>query len=339
VTRETIVVRVPNWLGDTVMALPALRALRAGRGEEARIAAVGPWVAVLAGQGAADLLVWYPPEPHARRAVDRAIAAERPDLALLLPNSLSSALAARRWSARRRIGFATDARAVLLTEALALPDPRRHQVDEYLFLAEAAGGRAVGNRPCWTRRPDPAAATEVERLLETAGVPREGDRHRSTPLVGLHLGAAGGPAKQWMPERFGELAASLARAGATPLLLGAPADQPAAARAAAASGARVPSVVGRDRVELLPHLLARLHCLVSGDTGVAHLAAALDVPTVTLFGPTDEHLTAPRGPRARVLGGSAPCAPCFLRQCPIDHICLGAIGAELVAARVLEAVA
>jgi heptosyltransferase II len=337
VTGEIIVVRAPNWLGDTVMALPALRALRAGRGDETRIAAVGPWVPVLAGQGAADLLVRYPPEPEARRAVDRAIAAERPDLALLLPNSLASALAARRWSARRRMGFATDGRAVLLTDALALPDPRRHQVDEYLLLSEAAGGRAVGDRPCWTPRPDPAAAADVERLLETAGVPRAG--RGSTPLVGLHLGAAGGPAKQWMPERFGELAASLARAGVTPLLLGAPADQPAAARASAAAGLCVPSAVGRDRVDLLPHLLARLHCLVSGDTGVAHLAAALDVPTVTLFGPSDEHLTAPRGPRARVLGGSAPCAPCSLRQCPIDHVCLGAIAADAVAARVLEAVA
>ena len=301
---------------------------------------MGPWAPVLAGQGAADLLIRYPREPGARRAVDRAIGAERPDLALLLPNSLASALAARRWRARRRIGFATDFRAALLTEALVAPDPRQHQVDEYLLLAEAAGGRAAGDRPRWTRVTDPAAAAEVERLLETAGVAREdGPARRRTPLVGLHLGAAGGPAKQWMPERFGELAALLARAGATPLLLGASADLPAAARAGAAAGMPVPSAVGRDRVELLPHLLVRLQCLVSGDTGIAHLAAALDVPTVTLFGPTDPRLTAPRGPRARVLAGAAPCAPCFLRQCPIEHVCLASIAPGAVAARVLEAVA
>jgi heptosyltransferase-2 len=337
---EVIVVRGPNWLGDTVMALPALASLRAWR-PLARIALLSPWAEVLAGQEVADLLIRYPRTPaSSRRAADRALAAERPDVALLLPNSLASAVSALRWCARRRIGFATDARALLLTDAVPLPDPRRHQVDEYLLLVEASGAPTTATPPRWKRPSDPAAAAEVERLLEASGVVRASARGgREAPLVGLHLGAAGGTAKRWRPERFGELAAALRRRGAAPVLLGAPADRPAADRALAAAEMAVPSAVGRDRVELLPHLLARLRCLVSGDTGVAHLAAALGVPTVTLFGPTDPGLTAPRGPHARVIVGAAPCAPCFLAECPIDHVCLGAVDSAAVAARVLEAVA
>jgi len=98
-----------------------------------------------------------------------------------------------------------------------------------------------------------------------------------------------------------------------------------------AAARRAPrSLVGRDRAALLPWLLSRLACLVSGDTGVAHLAAALGVPTVTLFGPTDPRLTAPRSRAAQVLSRAVPCSPCFLASCPIDHICLRSITVEEV---------
>ena len=98
-----IVVRTPNWLGDTVMALPTLAALRAAE-PHARITLVGRWAPLLAGQGVADVLLLYPKPLAARRYLARALAAERPDLVILLPNSLESALAAWRWRAPRRLG-------------------------------------------------------------------------------------------------------------------------------------------------------------------------------------------------------------------------------------------
>jgi ADP-heptose:LPS heptosyltransferase len=103
------------------------------------------------------------------------------------------------------------------------------------------------------------------------------------------------------------------------------------------AGWAIPSLVARDRLELLPRLLARLACLVSSDTGVAHLAAAVGTPTVTLFGPTDPRLTAPRSRAARTVEGRAPCAPCFLPRCPIDHVCMRDITAASVAEAVEEA--
>ena len=327
-----VVVRAPNWLGDTVMALPALHALRAGQ-PQARIMVVGRWAPLLAGQGTADLLLGYPAGWVARRRFAQALADEPADLALLLPGSFESALAARLWRARRRVGFASDGRRLLLTDPLPVPAPRLHQVDEYLLLARAAGVEVADRQPLWRVTPNPSAEAEVDGLLQEAGA-SPGDR-----LVGLHLGAAAGPAKRWRAHSFAMLADALTEAGLAPLLLGSAADGPGADEVRSASRSSPRSLVGRDRPALLPPLLRRLSCLVSGDTGVAHLAAALSVPTVTLFGPTDPRLTAPRSPRALAVHGGAPCAPCFRGSCPIDHGCMRGITVEEIEQRVREAIA
>jgi heptosyltransferase-2 len=331
VSAAALVVRAPNWLGDTVMAQPALAALRAAQ-PEASITVVGRWASVLRGQGLADAVLDYPP-PAARRRFARALAGARPDLALILPNSFESARAARGWGARRRAGFDTDARGFYLTHRVPLPEPRRHQVDEYRLLVEALDMPAPFAEPR-LRAPDEAgAAAEVAALLGKAG------QGNARPTVGLHLGAAAGPAKRWTAAGWAALADRLVAENRVPVLLGGPGDA-AMAEEVGRLAARPPrSLVGRDRPALLPHLLARLGCLVSADTGVAHLAAALGVATVTLFGPTDPRLSAPRSAKARVLAPGAPCAPCFRAECPIDHLCMRAIGADAVAAAVREALA
>jgi heptosyltransferase II len=327
-----IVVRTPNWLGDTVMALPMLAALRAAE-PAARITLVGRWATLLAGQGVADVALPYPKPLALRRRLARALAAERADVAVLLPSSIEAALAAWRWRAARRVGYATDGRAALLTDALPLPAPRLHQVDEYAALLTPLGVGGVAAAPAWTLRRDDAMDAEVARLLAEGGVGTD------ARLVGLHLGAAFGSSKLWPAEAFGRLAQRLAAAGLTPVLLGTADDADTAAAVVLAAGGPIASLVGRDRPALLPRLLARLRCLVSGDTGVAHLAAAVGVATVTLFGPTDRRLTAPRGRASRTLDRGAPCAPCFLPRCPIDHVCLTRIDPDEVLHEVRQAVA
>ena len=329
---RVIVVRVANWLGDTVMALPALAALRAAR-PDARITVIGRWAPLLSGQAVADILLPYPRELGERLRLGRALRGDRPDLALLLPNSLESVLAACWWGAGRRVGFDTDGRRRLLTDPVARPSPRHHQVDEYGALVAAAAGVRVGEdlTPIWRRAERPAIEAEVDTLLTEAGV------SPAARVVGLHLGASFGRSKLWPAESFGRLATRILRDGFSPLLLGTPGERDTAHAVSKAAGAPPPSLVGRDRPALLASLLARLSCLVSGDTGVAHLAAALGVPTVTLFGPTDPRLTKPRGTGARVLYRAVPCSPCFLPSCPIDHICLRRIEVEEVAAHVRQA--
>jgi heptosyltransferase-2 len=313
-----ILVRLPNWLGDTVMAVPALAALRAAW-PEATLAAAGPWATLLSGQGLADTLIAYPRAWSGRLRAADALARLGSDVAIVVPNSFESALAAWYSGARRRIGFAGGGRAGLLTDVVPVPAPRPHQIDEYLLLTERAGATTVTRQP---RLAAPALGAperlETDRLLAEAGVPPRG----AAPRIGVQLGAAYGPAKLWPVERVIELCRLAVGDGVTPLLLGTPDDAPTAVQITRA--VRVPSLVGRDRPALLGAVLAALDVLVSGDTGVAHLAAALGIPVVTLFGPTDPRLSAPRGPGA-VLTHPVPCAPCFYRACPIEHPCLRGI--------------
>jgi heptosyltransferase-2 len=320
---DTLIVRLPNWLGDTVMAVPALRALRAAR-PDARVALVGPWATLLAGQGLADVLVPYARAWAARLSRWDELRALHADAAVLLPNSFEAALAAWYWRAKRRVGYDTGGRGPLLTDRIAMPEPREHQADEYARVV-ARLGVDVGDRVPRLQAPDDEAdeRAEIRALLAEAGV-RDGDGAR----VGVHLGAAYGPSKRWPVERVAELCRTLSARGDVAVVLGTAGDREAAERIARETAA--PTLVGRDRPELLPALLSELDALVCGDTGVGHLAAALGTPVVALFGPTDPRLSAPRG-AVRVLAHPVPCAPCFYRACPIEHPCLDGLSAATVA--------
>jgi heptosyltransferase-2 len=317
---ETLIVRLPNWLGDTVMAVPALRALRGGL-PGTRIVLAGPWAELLRGQDLGDVSVPLGRSWPARLRAAAELRALRPAAALVLPNSFESAASAWYAGARRRVGFDADGRSWLLTEALPVPVPRRHQVDEYAQLAAALGVAVLDRTPRLTPPRDGPEVDEARALLEATAA--SGRR----PRIGVHLGAAFGPAKLWPRERTVAFCRLVHEHGGQAILLGTAADD----ERAAAVRARAPaaSVVGRDRPAVLPALLAALDGLVAGDTGVAHLAAALGTPVVALFGPTDPALTAPRGP-ATVIVGRAPCAPCFYRACPIEHPCLASIEPEQV---------
>lgn len=320
----TVIVRLPNWLGDTVMAVPAVEAIRAAI-PEARLVLAGPWTSVLEGQGLADDAVVYPRRWMGRVHATDALVALNADIAVLFPNSFEAAAAAWYWGARRRIGYATGGRRWLLTDPLPLPPEPVHQVDEYLGLAAPLGAPAVDATPRLAAPPpDGPERAEARALLDGLGL-------GGGPVVGVHLGAAYGPSKTWPLDRVAELCRRLSRAGQRPVLLGAPAD--AASAEAVQASAKVPSLVGRDSPALLPALLAELDVLVCGDTGVGHLGAALGVPVVALFGPTDPVRSAPRG-RVAVVHHPVPCAPCSYRACPIEHPCMRAITPEEVAARV-----
>jgi heptosyltransferase-2 len=313
---DSLIVRLPNWLGDTVMAVPTLSALRQAY-PQSRVTLAGPWAPLLAGQGLAETLIAYPRAWLGRLRMADTVHAVGASVALLLPNSLEAALAARYWGARRRVGFATGGRSWLLTDAIPLPSPRRHQVDEYLALLGPLGVPPGETTPRLTPpAPESEERQAARALLEDVGARAGG------PIVGVHLGAAYGASKVWPAERVAEFCREMDAAGAVPVLLGTAASAALAAELTRAGSVR--SLVGRDRPDLLPALLAEVTVLVCGDTGPGHLAAALGTPVVALFGPTDPALSAPRG-RVRMLAHPVPCAPCFLRTCPIEHPCLRGI--------------
>jgi heptosyltransferase II len=328
---QRTLVRLPNWLGDTVMALPFLRSLRRAL-PEAELWCVGPWVTtVLESEPGITRRLLPPVGTRARLAQARRLRQARFDLAMILPNSFETALAAWLCSARWRVGYAADARNLLLTHALRPAHGPVHEVTMYLRLLGPLGVHESTGVP--NLAIDPARRSEARRLLGEAGLTP------GHPRVGLQLGAAFGPSKLWPPERIALLAARLAARGVETVLLGRAGEGELANAVKTAAGVPVRSLVGRDRPALLAALLAEFDALVAADSGSAHVGAAVGVPTVTLFGPTDPRLTAPIGPGQCALWHQPVCGPCFLRQCPIDHRCLRAIEVDEVETAVVAALA
>jgi heptosyltransferase-2 len=317
----TLFLRIPNWLGDLVLAWPVVQAAATRD-------------LVVAGPTAFEPLVLarfpraqYVGVSRARRyAAAGAIRKRRPSAALLLTESLSSALLA--WMARipKRIGYGAEGRSFFLTHPVPREGKARRapRAAEYRVLALAAGLEVPdGALPALTVAPgERAAGTSA---LAAAGL---GD-------VGYAVvapGAAYGPAKQWGPERFAAVGAHLARRyGDAIVVVGTLADQPAAgetSRIAAAAGARILNLAGRTTLSELVGIVAGARVVVSNDSGVMHLAAGLGRPTLGVFGSTSPVWTASDAPWTVSLYAEYPCSPCFRRTCPIGYGCLRSIPSE-----------
>jgi heptosyltransferase-2 len=334
----TVMVFSPNWLGDAVMALPAVADIRRDERTRRLVVAARPGVAglwtMVAGVDEVAVI------PRARGAARwhtlgenaEALRVAGADTAVLLPNSLQTALVARRAGIPERWGYRGNLRGWLLTRAVPRPRGLVHQADYYRHLVAALG---VANGERVPQLDVPAAIVEGARGLLAAAGWAPGTR-----LLGIAPGAAYGGAKRWPPERFAAVAAELARShGLVPVLVGAGADRPAACEIEAELGKigdtgprpRVINLAGRTDVPQLAGVLALCAAFVSNDSGAMHLASAAGTPVVALFGPTDERVTAPGAGRARVLTAEAWCRPCLLRECPLDHRCMNGIDAGTVA--------
>lgn len=302
----------PNWIGDAVLSLPFLRAVRAAHPRDALavLARRGP-AAIYRSEGTADEVL----ERSTRVRDDaRAIRARRFDEAWLLPNSFRSALIAYLGRARRRIGYATDRRTWLLTDALAPPSGTEHQIRDYDALLELRGIEPDLEAP---RLPIGAAArASSERALAAAGWSGQ-----TRPIL-LSPGSAKAGIKRWPAERYAALADALALRGWPCGLIVGPEESALGARVSSAARAPLP-VLGADLdpVELAA-LLSNARLLVSNDSGPMHLAAAVGTPVIAFFGPTDPGRTAGVGSPVRVLDRYLFCSPCHLEVCPYGHECM-----------------
>jgi heptosyltransferase-2 len=319
-----LVVRAPNWIGDAVLALGALRDLRRNFPQARLDVLARGWVAELYGAV---------PEVDGiltSRGVsaDAAALRARYDAALLLPNSLAAALAPWRAGVPERWGYATAGRAALLTRAAAVPAAVRGHSQVYYYRAMLAGvGLHVSAAPDLTL----SCPSSWHALADTwLGA----QAHDDTPWVGLNPGAFFGGAKRWLPARFAAVGDAAARLGARVVLLGGQAERGLATALAERMRPTPLVLTGQTSLAGLVAVLARLRALVTNDSGPMHLAAALGVPVVAIFGPTDWRETAPYGRGHVVLRGTLPCAPCKLRECPIDQRCMTAVSVDAVATAV-----
>lgn len=330
-----LLVRATNWIGDAVMSLPALEAVRARWPQAEIVLLARPWMAGIYGeQGVADRVIEFERDGgHGRLAglerLARQLRAERFDAALLLQNAFQAAWLAWRAGIPERIGYARDGRSWLLTRAVPVPRPGEIPAREpfyYLELVRRAGwlDRLPGRLEI-RLRVAPDALARAEQTLAAAG--SAGDR----PRVAIAPGAAFGPAKCWPAERYAELADRLVAAFAADVVLfGAPAERALCERIAGAMLARPAVLAGRTGAAELPATLARCRLFIGNDSGAMHVAAAVGLPVVGIFGPTDPDATSPATPRFRLVRQGVECSPCMLRHCPIDHRCMTRIGVEAV---------
>jgi heptosyltransferase-2 len=322
-----ILIFAPNWLGDAVMALPAIDAVRRGRPDAPLTIAARPAVAPLFDLtgGCAVLRL----ERSATAAA--ALRTGGYEAALLLPNSFNIARLAWRAGIPERWGYATDFRSWLLTRAVPAR-PRLHQVESYRHLVRSLGFADAAPEP----RID---LTDSVREEGRARLMAEGWDGRQ-PLVAMAPGAAFGTAKRWPPAYFADLVDRYAARGVTSVLVGSAGDMAAGREVTAAR--RIPSrtpasspgmidLIGRSDLRLLAAVLAHSRVLVTNDSGAMHFAAALGVNVTAMFGPTIETETHPVGrAQAAVITSSVWCRPCMLRECPLTHRCMREISVDRV---------
>jgi heptosyltransferase-2 len=326
-TPMKLLVRMPNWVGDAVLALPVLDAVRRSRPDVELWAAGRPWVQDLVRPNGRVQGVLAVPENGGLKTLRAAAAGLRRysfDAGLLLTNSFASALLFSLAKIPERWGYARDLRTLLLTRPVRLPAPAGlHQVDYYRHLLSCLEIEP-GPREVRLEVSDEEARRARQRLAK-AGLTD------GRPLVIFNPGASYGPAKRWPASRFAELGRLFeTRTDAVIALVGAPGEESLAAEVAAGLGRAPLDFTGRTTLSELMAVAAQARVFVTNDTGPMHLANALGVAVVAVFGPTDPAATGPLSPPAVVLKKDAPCWPCLYRTCPYDHRCMLRVGAEEV---------
>ena len=334
---ERIVVMAPNWLGDAVMALPAFADLRRHFSSAHVAIAARPSVAPMyAMVGGVDQVITLPGGGGWRawtgwRDDVRALEAGSFDTAILLPNSYGAARNAAKAGIGERWGYATDGRSRLLTRAIDTPPGELHQRAYYQALTSALG--IPEGPPYASVRPDRARARQ---LLRDVGLDLD------EPFIVFAPGAAYGRAKQWLPERYAELAGLIINErGWSVMMVGAGVDRSTCddiSRRLPTQGTRINRLIdfcGKSDLATLAGILGEARAVVSNDSGAMHLAGAVGTKVIAVFGPTRERQTSPlsSGPDAPapiVITHDVFCRPCMLRECPIDHRCMRRISARRV---------
>ena len=337
-----ILIRATNWVGDAVMSLPAIRAVGA-RFSDAQITVLArPWVADLyARETAINRVIPYSAatgfrDLPAKLRAARALRREGFDCAILFQNAFEAAAVARLAGIPRRIGYARDGRAALLTDAVPVPKPgeiARHQRFYYLELLRRAG--LIDELPTVD-----SIRLEGADAAARAGASRLAERGLVLPVTGLSPGAAYGAAKRWLPERFAEAALEVARSSpGSVAVFGSPAERElcqTVAEMIRQQGVPASNLAGETTLSVFIEMAAACRVFLTNDSGAMHIASALGVPTVAVFGATDDSATGPTGPLARVVREPVECSPCLLRECPIDHRCMTRVTAGHVAGAALE---
>ena len=339
--RARILLRAPNWIGDAIMCLPALRELRAALPEAELVLVARPWVLDLfpAEELRCRKVAYDTRGPHGGITGRWRIASElRPEkfaAAILFQNAFDAALLAVLAGIPIRAGYARHGRRLLLTHPVAVPrrgETPRQEAHYYLELLRRLGLIDGYSEVREIQLPAPVSARTAARArMQEVLAAHDAGSLDTKAVVGISPGAAFGTAKRWSAERFAALALRLSRElDAFPIFFGSREEAPLVESLLPQAGQAAVSLAGKTSLGDFMGLIPGCDLYISNDTGAMHVAAALGVPTLAIFGPTDEQATRPLGARVQLVVGRAECRPCLLRHCPIDHRCMKSVSVEEV---------
>ncbi|HED00496.1 MAG TPA: lipopolysaccharide heptosyltransferase II [Proteobacteria bacterium] len=339
---KNILIRSTNWVGDAIMTTPAVKAIRQNF-PAAKISILAkPWVKdVFAANPCIDRVIVYD-SMHRHKGLRgqvrlaKELAEEGFDLAILLQNAFEAAWLAYLARIPRRAGYNTDARSLLLTHGVPLKKETKkiHQVYYYLRMLEGLG-LEVDQKPQLFLKPAPDDIAWARKALLPLIPPlKKGDTggfSDENKLIGINPGAAYGPAKRWLPERFVELAGMLTRqVDAKVVVFGTNADRKVGEGALAKAPECVINMAGKTTLGQAMALMAQCRVFITNDSGLMHVAAALHIPLVAIFGSTNPVTTGPFSDRAVIVRKDIDCSPCLKAVCPVDFRCMKAITTEEV---------
>lgn len=313
------------------MSLPAISSIRQSF-PQAEIAILAkPWVAeIFRNSRIVDRVILY--QGHGiHRGIQgkwrlaKELKKEYFDLAVLLQNAFEAALISYLARIPRRAGYDTDGRSLLLTHAVTCNQEikKKHQIDYYLGMVESLGFRSAG--------PTPYLGVPREQQEEACRMLRSSGVKKTEEIVGISPGATYGSAKQWFPERYGKLAEKIGKElGTRILIFGSQGDKKVGLQVRHNSGVPLIDLTGLTTLSQAMALIARCRLFITNDSGLMHVAAALNTPLIALFGSTNQRRTGPRGGLCRVINKSIPCAPCMRTDCPDQRQCMELISVEEV---------
>ncbi len=337
-------VRGTNWVGDAVMTMPALRELRRLL-PDARITLVtrSSTKALFSESNYLDDIIVYDRGRGSTGSFFKQVRTWRKrefDLAVLFQNAFEAALIAYFARVPLRLGYSTQGRQLLLTHPVEIPawHDQRHEAFYYLNIITQLEVQLLGSSARMEQTPVFGLTVSESRKENARELLNSRGMSSARKLVALCPGSTNSRAKRWPAERYAELANKLVDLmGVDIVLIGSPDEISVSARVSELMHSMPIMLTGRTNLDQVIAVLNIADLLITNDTGPAHISAALNRPTIAIFGPTNPETTYPLSPVAEVIRHPPECAPCMLRDCPIDHRCMTAISPEdvFIRARVL----
>lgn len=326
-----ILIRSANWVGDTIMTTPAVRAIRRCFPDAEISILAKPWVApVFFNSPDIDqILIYDIANRHGgcwgKYRLSKELRQKKFDLAILFQNAFEAALLAFGAGIPNRVGYTTDGRSLLLTHRVRrMPSYKQHhQIDYYLGILDGVGLVHDGRHPMLFISEEERLG--VQELLRPYGI------KKNDSIIGINPGAAYGTAKRWMSDRYAALCDKLSKSHNVKLVIfGGPGEEALGEQIAGALAGRCIDFCGKTSLREAMALIERCRLFITNDSGLMHVAAALNRPLVAIFGSTDHVTTGPYGLKSRIVRTPMKCSPCLKPDCPEDHLCMKKITVDMV---------